>query len=57
MNEANASGILPFESSSSFGLILQTEIEYQIVRIPAMNAHAKGKPESGQKQGTDAYKE
>ena len=40
MNEANASGILPFESSSSFGSIRQTEIEYQSVRKPAMNAHA-----------------
>ena len=56
MKEANARGILPFESNSSLGSILHTEIEYQNVRYPAINAHAKGKPEPGQKQGTDPIK-
>ena len=28
INEANASGILPFASSSSLGSIFQTDIEY-----------------------------
>ena len=56
MNDAKARGILPLESNSSLGSILQTDIEYHKVRNPEMNAHANGKPYSGQKQGTDPIK-
>ena len=56
INEANASGILPFASSSSLGSIFQTDIEYHKVRKPEIKAQASGKPYSGQKQGTEPIK-
>ena len=53
MNDANAKGILPLESNSSSGSILQTEIAYQIVIPVARIAQASGNPESVQNNGTE----
>ena len=52
MNDANAKGILWFESRDSLGSILQTDTEYQTVVTEASTAHATGRPDSGQNNGT-----
>ena len=49
-------GMRPLSSKGSFGSIAQTEAAYHKVRPPETKAHNNGKPESGQKQGTEPKK-